>query len=86
MPAQSLNPPLLGTLAGVTVGLSPVGSVLFAPASAAARASAARLPFELLATLGAHPAPHDGFPSSQPLSLLAGLLEALGYWTPVRAS
>ena len=52
-PAQSLNPPLLGTLAGVTVGLSPVGSVLFAPASATARASAARLPLELLATLGA---------------------------------
>ncbi|KAK9839222.1 hypothetical protein WJX81_002161 [Elliptochloris bilobata] len=50
---RSLNPPLLGTLVGIAAGLSPGGSVLFAPASAAARESAARLPLELLATLGA---------------------------------
>ncbi len=51
--AQALNPPLLGTLTGAAVGLSPVGSLLFAPASAAAADRAARLPLELLVSLGA---------------------------------
>lgn len=36
-PVQVANPPLIGVLTGIAVGLTPVGSVLFDPAGAAAQ-------------------------------------------------
>ena len=45
---QVLNPPLLGVLAGVVVGLSPLGKVLFGPV----RASQTSLPWEMQALVG----------------------------------
>ena len=52
--AQALNPPFLAILAGLAVGLSPLGHALFGPAAAAgtaaqqaAGAAAAALPLEL---------------------------------------
>ena len=45
---QVLNPPLLGVLAGVVVGLSPLGKVLFGPVPA----SQTRLPWEMQALVG----------------------------------
>ena len=38
--AQVANPPLVGVLTGIAVGLTPVGSVLFDPASATAQVTA----------------------------------------------
>ena len=43
-----LNPPLLGVLAGVVVGLSPLGKVLFGPVPA----SQTSLPWEMQALVG----------------------------------
>ncbi len=45
---QVLNPPLLGVLAGVVVGLSPLGKVLFGPVPA----SKTSLPWEMQALVG----------------------------------
>ncbi len=42
-----LNPPLLGTLAGVVVGMSPLGPLLFSPGSATAASLMLHLPGEL---------------------------------------
>ena len=50
---QIANPPLLGVLAGIAVGVSPLGAVLYHPSSAAAAARVAQLPMELNACLGA---------------------------------
>lgn len=50
---QIANPPLLGVLAGIAVGMSPLGAVLYHPSSAAAAARVAQLPMELNACLGA---------------------------------
>ena len=50
--AQIANPPLLGVIAGIAVGASPLGAVLYQPSSAAAAASVAQLPMELNACLG----------------------------------
>ena len=45
---QVLNPPLLGVLAGVVVGLSPLGKVLFGPVPA----SQTSRPWEMQALVG----------------------------------
>ena len=37
VPVQVANPPLVGVLTGIAVGLTPVGSVLFDPAGATAQ-------------------------------------------------
>lgn len=47
---QVINPPLFGVIAGVVVGLSPAGPLLFLPPSP----SALRMPFELKIVVGEH--------------------------------
>lgn len=52
---QVINPPLLGVIAGVIVGLSPAGPLLFLAPSP----SASRMPFELKIVVGKEPCrPH----------------------------
>ena len=47
-PVQVINPPLFGVIAGVVVGLSPMGPLLFLPLSA----SGPKMPFELKIVVG----------------------------------
>ena len=47
---QVINPPLFGVIAGVVVGLSPAGPLLFLAPSP----SASRMPFELKIVVGKH--------------------------------
>ena len=47
---QVINPPLSGVIAGVVVGLSPAGPLLFLAPSP----SAIRMPFELKIVVGKH--------------------------------
>lgn len=49
---QIVNPPLLGIIAGILVGVSPLGVQLFQPESATAMQRAAQLPTELRTCLG----------------------------------
>ncbi|KAK9807714.1 hypothetical protein WJX72_007038 [[Myrmecia] bisecta] len=49
---QVINPPLIGVICGVLVGVTPLGSVLFQPKSAAALAVTAQLPMELHVAIG----------------------------------
>ena len=47
---QVINPPLFGVIAGVVVGLSPAGPLLFLAPSP----SASKMPFELKIVVGKH--------------------------------
>ncbi len=47
-PVQVINPPLFGVIAGVVVGLSPMGPLLFLPLST----SGPKMPFELKIVVG----------------------------------
>lgn len=54
---QIANPPLLGILAGIAVGVSPLGALIYQPNSPSALARTMRLPMELETCLGPYPAP-----------------------------
>ena len=49
---QIANPPLMGILGGISIGISPLGTLLYQPNSPAAMATTLGLPAELRACLG----------------------------------
>lgn len=58
---QVANPPLVGVLAGILVGVTPLGRLLYRPDSPAAVAHTLRLPIELRVCLGKPPTYHIPF-------------------------
>lgn len=65
--AQVLNPPLVGVIAGVLIGVSPLGQLLYRPDNPAVAAYTLRLPMELRVCLGK--------PSFLPLALAVAFKE-----------